>query len=236
MQRQLDETNRFVAATGRVQAAVLRNDLKKACTLLDELEAPSKPKVNYPRPVIHDYVIGPPKSPLRVVEFISYGCKECMAFHYDLMQQLIIRQMFRGQVRLVMREFIKDPAEIYAVVLARCAGADRFMPISGSLARSPETWVPQTGETGNTALEKTKERLRAIGEEWGVEAAQYDGCLANAELKEKIAARHLEATTDLGVEGPYAIQIGTGGLYQGAMQWNAVLAEIAHQIDQRSPP
>lgn len=117
---QLAETNRFVAATGRIQAAVMRGDLKKACSLLDELETPPRPQA--PEPVVMDYIVGPKNAPLTVTEYVSFGCPDCIARHYELMQALISRQMFGGRVRLLVREYVQTPPEAYAVVLARCVG------------------------------------------------------------------------------------------------------------------
>ncbi|MBT2185973.1 DsbA family protein [Sphingobium nicotianae] len=88
------------------------------------------------------YVIGNPKAQ-RLIEYLSYTCPHCGAFHKEGLVGpggLRTQWLRRGLVSLEVRNFVRDPFDLTAAMLARCGGPARFAANHEALFNNQEAW------------------------------------------------------------------------------------------------
>lgn len=73
------------------------------------------------------FIVGNPKAPTKLVEYLSYTCSHCAHFQAASMPELKAQWVKRGLVSVEYRNFVQDPFNLTAALLARCGGAARFL-------------------------------------------------------------------------------------------------------------
>lgn len=120
-----------------------------------------------------DVAQGNPDAPVTIYEYASLTCNHCAAFHANTYPQLKEQYIDTGKVRYVLRAFPFDPAATAAVMLARCAGNDRYYQFMDVLFEQQAQWA----FTGNPA-----ENLENIAKQGGFSSDSFNACLQNEEL------------------------------------------------------
>jgi protein-disulfide isomerase len=87
------------------------------------------------------FMMGNPQAKVKVVEFGSMTCNHCADFAEEGEPQLIEKYVKSGQVSFEFRNFVRDPADIAASLLARCNGASAFFPLTDQLYAAQGEWV-----------------------------------------------------------------------------------------------
>ena len=77
---------------------------------------------------IPDMVIGAADAPVEVIEYASYTCPHCASFHANQFPQLKENYIDTGKIRFVYREVYFDRFGLWASMVARCGGQERFLP------------------------------------------------------------------------------------------------------------
>jgi len=90
-----------------------------------------------PAVTARDRVIGRADAPVTVIEYASFTCSHCADWYNDVLPAFKARFVDTGKVRLVFRNLPTSPAELAmtAAGIARCAPADRYQAVAGSLYR-----------------------------------------------------------------------------------------------------
>lgn len=87
------------------------------------------------------YVFGNPAAPVKLIEYGSYTCSHCADFS-NTSAPVLKGQMIRsGKVSLEYRHLIRDPADLGAVILARCAGPRGFGAAHAMIFATQEAWL-----------------------------------------------------------------------------------------------
>ena len=121
---------------------------------------------------VKDFSLGSPDAKVKLVEYASFTCPHCAAFHKDNFPKLKAEYIDTGKVRFATREVYFDQVGLWAGILARCDDT-KYYPISGMLMDEQSEWLgAQNGEelVGN---------LRKIGAKAGMTAEQMDACWAD---------------------------------------------------------
>jgi len=141
---------------------------------------------------LEDIALGKADAPYTIVEYASMTCPHCAQFHKVVLPEIQEKYIDTGQARLILREFPLDGLAMAAFMLARCAGPDRYYPMVGALFETQETWaVPGTDG---------KEKLRLIAKQAGFSNEQFEQCLADKALFDKIAETRKIAHEKFGVD------------------------------------
>ena len=144
---------------------------------------------------IQDMVLGSPDAPVEFIEYGSFTCPHCAAFHAGQYQQLKTDYIDTGKVRFIFREVYFDRFGLWASMIARCGGELRFFGIHDILYETQSDWVAG----GDPAL--IAENLRKIGLTAGLDAAMLDTCLGDATQAQTLVAWYEENAARDGVEG-----------------------------------
>lgn len=87
------------------------------------------------------YVMGNPKADVKLIEFASMTCPHCAAFETEGSEKLINDYVKSGRVSYEFRNFVRDPFDLTASLIARCTGPDRFFQITHELFADQRNWT-----------------------------------------------------------------------------------------------
>ena len=136
-----------------------------------------------------DVVLGSDKAPVTIIEYASMTCPHCAHFSENTFPELKKRYIDTGKVRYTLREFPLDPLAAAGFMLARCAGADKYMPIVETLFAKQADWV----------VKEPIEPLKTIAKQFGFSEDSFKQCLANQKVLDDIQAVRDRAAQKLGV-------------------------------------
>jgi protein-disulfide isomerase len=134
-------------------------------------------------PEVLEMVVGDPDAPVEVIEYASFTCPHCRSFHQNVYPQLKADYVENGQVRFVYREVYFDRFGLWAGMVARCAGPDRYFGIVDMIYENQSTWTQ-----GSPA--EVAENLRRIGRTAGMTNDQLDACLTDAEMAQAMISTY----------------------------------------------
>lgn len=130
---------------------------------------------------IEDMVLGEADAPVTVIEYASFTCPHCASFHAGAFKELKKNYIDTGKIRFIHREVFFDRYGLWAGMVARCGGADRYFGVADLVYSGQRDWTK--GEPANIA-----ENLRRIGRTAGLSNEQLDACLQDANLAESLVA------------------------------------------------
>lgn len=87
------------------------------------------------------FVMGNPDAKVKVVEFASMTCGHCADFAATALPVLADKYVKSGQVSLEIRNFVRDPADVAAALLARCNGPAPFFKLTDQIFGAQEEWI-----------------------------------------------------------------------------------------------
>jgi len=140
------------------------------------------------------FQMGNPKAKVKLVEYGSMSCPHCRDFDEAGAPKLIDKYVKTGKVSFEFRNYVRDPFDLAAAVVARCNGPKTFFPLTQALFREQESWedkarsVPedqlqQAFSTGPDQIAVQAAKFAGF-QEWataqGLPAEKSRQCLANA--------------------------------------------------------
>lgn len=174
-----------------------------------------------------DIAQGAEDAPLTIVEYASFTCGHCANFHSDVYPQLKAEYIDTGMVRFVQRDVYFDQPGLWAGILARCGGDDKFYPVSGMLFDEQATWL--AGGTGD----EIAANLRRIGLKAGMTEDQMTACWNDTgKVEQLIATFQANATAD-GIEATPTFIIG--GDKVSNQPWEGMKAVIDEKLAEAAP-
>jgi protein-disulfide isomerase len=126
--------------------------------------------------------LGNPDAPLTVVEYASYTCPHCATFHAGVYQQLKADYIDTGKVHFVYREVYFDRLGLWASLVSRCGGEQRFFGITSMLYDQQRDWI------GSGDGAEVVANLRRIGKVAGLDDAALDACLSDQDKAQTLVA------------------------------------------------
>jgi protein-disulfide isomerase len=139
------------------------------------------------------FMMGNPNARVKLVEFGSLTCPHCREFDEKGAETLVNKYVKSGQVSWEFRNYVRDPFDLTASLIARCNGAKGFFPLTRALYKDQISWVtkiqaaPQSDLEGLQNLPPNQEFVQAAKyaglPEWaaarGVPVAKSNQCLSN---------------------------------------------------------
>ena len=165
-------------------------------------------------------VIGSAGAPVTIDVWSDYQCPACRAFATLLLPRITEELVDTGRARVAYHDFaFIGPESMGAAVGARCAARDgRFE------AYHEIVFANQRGENLGALA---KDRLVAIAELAGLDAASFEACLADPALAEQVAAE-TEVGVGLGIQATPTIIVGSQQL-RGVPDWETLIAAVEAQ-------
>jgi protein-disulfide isomerase len=118
------------------------------------------------------------------VEYLSFTCPHCAAFHGEVYPKLKADYIDTGKVRLDYHEVYFDQLGLLGGMLARCGGELRYMGITDILLDKQRDWA------GAADMNAAVAQLKKIGLAAGMDDATVDACLRDQALAEALVANY----------------------------------------------
>ena len=112
---------------------------------------------------IMEMIQGDGNAPIEMVEYAK--------FHEEVYPKLKINYIDKGLVKFVYREVYFDKYGMWASMIARCAGPDRFFGMTDQIYRKQSDWARAESDIAIVT------KLRKIGLLAGLNEAQLNSCL-----------------------------------------------------------
>ncbi len=153
------------------------------------------------------HIIGNPAAAVKLVEYMSYTCGHCANFENNDAPALKTQYVATGKASFEIRNYVLNPVDLTAAMLARCGGKGRFFGNHKHLLATQKTWLGKTDKISNTTDAKLQAKdyagymrgvyvetgLSAIMQQRGVTLAQGKACLADQTAFDAIIAMTDEA-------------------------------------------
>ena len=121
------------------------------------------------------YVFGNPAAPVKLIEYGSYTCSHCADFANDSAAVLKGQMIRSGRLSLEYRHLIRDPADLGAAILARCAGPRGFGAAHAMIFATQKTWLDKVAayQQANPAIDQQPlvQQARSYADTAGLTAA-----------------------------------------------------------------
>ena len=137
-----------------------------------------------------DRILGNPEAPITIVEYASLTCPHCAHFANDVLPEIKKEWIDTGKAKLVLRDYPLDEPALRAAMIARCAPPDRYYAFADTFFAAQEKWVRSPDY---------REALARLAKLGGMGKEEFDTCLKNTDLENKIVEGRLKATQELEV-------------------------------------
>ena len=133
---------------------------------------------------VQEMTLGDPDAPVTVVEYASFTCPHCASFHTGPFEQLKSEYIDTGKVELVYREVYFDRFGLWAGMLARCAGEERYFGLVDLLYENQAEWLSGDGPAA------IADNLRRLGRTAGLSDEEVNACLQDSEKAQAMVAAY----------------------------------------------
>lgn len=153
-----------------------------------------------------DMVEGKSDAKVTIIEYASMTCSHCADFHKNTYPEIKKKYIDTGKVRLVKRPFPLNEPALRGSMLAICSGKESFQKFTDVLFTTQSTW----------AFSKNyMEVLANIAKLGGMTGQEFDACMADSKLEEKIMQDKFYAAKVLEVRATPSFFIN-GSAYKGS--------------------
>lgn len=171
-------------------------------------------------PEIVDMVKGNPDAAVEVIEYASFTCPHCAAFHANQFKLIDSNYLETDKVKFVYREVYFDRPGLWASMIARCTGdTDFFFAFSDLLYQRQSEWL--AGGDPSIIIGN----LRTLAKTAGLDDATLDACLSDAAQAEALFTWYQENADRDGVNSTPSF------LIDGQKYGNMVYDEFAEILD-----
>ena len=157
------------------------------------------------------YVLGNPAAKVKLVEYASYTCSHCAAFSQEADAVLKGRMVRSGTTSWELRHLVRDPFDLAAAVVARCAGPRGFAATSAAIFAEQPRWLQRASDFAQANGDKLRGKprlvqlraladgsgLTAIGQAHGVTPARLAACFADRAGVDRITAMTAAAPAEV---------------------------------------
>lgn len=183
--------------------------------------------------------MGNPNAPVKLVEFGSMTCHVCRDFAKESAPALEDNYIKTGKVSYEFRNFVRDPYDIVASLLARCRGAGPFFKLTEQIYTEQDAFVARA-RTMTPAQIKAMDALptsqqfvqlagvmgldKFVGMR-GLPAAKANACLTNEAERDGLVERTQRDSKQYKIDGTPTFLIN-GKPVDNAIQWKTLEPQI----------
>ncbi len=181
---------------------------------------------------IGGHILGNPLAKHNLVEYVSYTCNHCATFEVQSHTPLKTNYVAKGDVTVEVRNFVRDPIDLTAALLARCGGRKKFFGNHKAIMSAQSNWLQtvqsaskdtQQGWFSGEFTQRMKNIARDVGfykimQKRGFSIAQSNVCLADKAAQDKILAMTKYATDTVKITGTPSFTIN-GQLVAKVHSW-----------------
>lgn len=193
------------------------------------------------------FLMGNPKADVKLIEFGSMTCPHCAEFEEKGGEPLISNYVKSGRVSYEFRNFVRDPFDLTAALIARCGGPDRFFPVTRALYTNQREWTGKLQEVPKEQFEA----LQNVGPEkqfteiaklaglvpWaaqrGIPSAKSNVCLADQNEINLLVQMNGDATSQFPDFSGTPSFVINGKLLQQTATWDKLEPQLRDALGER---
>ncbi|MDF1669241.1 MAG: DsbA family protein [Roseovarius sp.] len=166
--------------------------------------------------------LGSEDAKVTVMEYASFTCPHCANFHKDQFKELKADYIDTGKINFVYRDVYFDRFGLWASMVARCDGPDRFFGMTDMIYAQQRDWIGDGQDPVQIA-----NNLRKIGKVAGLSDDQLDACLNDNDKAKALVAWYQQNAEADNVRSTPTLMIN-GTVYQ-----NMAYDELKAVIDEK---
>ena len=188
------------------------------------------------------FLMGNPNAKVKLVEFGSMTCPHCAEFEEQGGKPLVDNYVKKGLASWEFRNFVRDPFDMTATLLARCGGEANFFGMTRTLFHDQRNWMGKIQAADPAQLQALQGQspaqqfstiaelggLKAFAAQRGVPRAKADQCLANQAEIDKLVQMNSDAGA-YNIPGTPAFLINNL-LVENAAGWEALEPKIKEAL------
>tara|TARA_B100000029_G_C17070092_1_gene776503 strand:+ start:20 stop:637 length:618 start_codon:yes stop_codon:yes gene_type:complete len=132
--------------------------------------------------------IGPNEAAVKIKIFSSLTCPHCAKFHLNVVNKIKENYIKSGKVQIIFIDFPLDQAAFNASKLLHCLDKEKRMNFLDIVYKDQKKW------TNGSNLEEVNKNLKKIVKDLGINSENFDKCLFNEEISDKILNERIDAT------------------------------------------
>lgn len=168
------------------------------------------------------FLMGNPQAQVKLVEFASMTCSHCAEFEEQGVKPLIDNYVKKGLVSYELRNYVRDPFDMTASLLARCSGEAGFFGLTRNLFADQADWIQKIQTADPARLQALQSMppaqqfstiadlggLKQYASMRGVPRAKADQCLGNEAEVNRLVQMNSDATSQYNIPGTPTFLIG----------------------------
>ena len=123
---------------------------------------------------------------VKIKIFSSHTCPHCASFHINVVPKIKKEYVDTGAVQLIFIDFPLDQAAFNASKLLHCIEPKNQMSFLDSIYKKQNDW------TSGADISKINENLKIIAETFGISQLEFNECLNNNVVSDKILNDRIE--------------------------------------------
>lgn len=186
------------------------------------------------------FMMGNPNARVQLIEYGSLTCPHCKAFDDEGVPTLVNKYVKSGQVSWEFRNYVRDPFDLTASLIARCNGARSFFPLVRALYKDQPIWfgkaqaAPKEQRQQLTTL-PPQQQFAAVAklvglDAWalahGLTAAKSNQCLANLKSVDQLVQMTSDATEQHPDFPGTPTFLINGGLVKDVAAWDGLEPQL----------
>lgn len=171
--------------------------------------------------MIAEMSIGNSDAKVTVVEYASFTCPHCRTFHSGTLPEIKENYIDTGKINFIFREVYFDRFGLWAGMVARCGGEDRYFGLVDLIFANQSEWLAG----GDPAL--VADNLRKLGKTAGLNDQQLDDCLNDGEMAQALVAVFQKNSTEDNINSTPSFMIN------GEQYGNMNYRDFANILDEK---
>ena len=125
-------------------------------------------------------VLGQDEAPVKIKVFSSFTCPHCAHFHINVVPEIKKIYIDTGKVQLIFIDFPLDQIAFNASKLLHCLERKKQILFLDTIYETQSTWA------AGSNVDDINERLKEIAMNFGIKSNQFDKCLIDESVSDKI--------------------------------------------------
>jgi protein-disulfide isomerase len=189
------------------------------------------------------FLMGNPNAKVKLVEFGSLTCHVCADFEERGGKALVDNYVKKGLVSWEFRNFVRDPFDMAASLLARCGGEAGFFGLTRNLFTDQKIWVGKIQATDPAKVQALQAMppmqqfstiadlggLKDYAAMRGVSRAKGEQCLTNQAEVTRLVQMNTDAASTYNIPGTPTFLIN-GTVVDQAYSWDALEPRIKEAL------
>ena len=132
-------------------------------------------------------VLGNDQAPIKIKIFSSLTCPHCANFHIKVVPELKREYIDSGKAQIIFIDFPLDEAAFNAAKLLHCSDKEKQMEFLNIIYETQSKWA------NGSNINDINNSLKKIVKNLGISSVQFDKCLIDEAISDKILNNRIEA-------------------------------------------